>query len=209
MKDRQSLLNDQWGNRLDLAGYAQQRFMETVNKTPLEGSESDGEIARRQMFYLNQHWFMAALLERKDRMSMGASLEVRVPFADHRLVEYVWNVPWEMKYYNEREKGLLREALKGLLPKRIIERKKSPYPKTFNPVYTKMAADWLESSISRSQAPILELFSKDKLKKLIESKGESFQTPWYGQLMKGPQLLAHLAQLNQWLEDYQIQLDER
>lgn len=209
MTDRQNLLNDQWGNRLNLADYAQQRFAETIERTPLDPSESANEKARRQMFYLNQHWFMAALLERKDRMSMGASLEVRVPFADHRLVEYVWNVPWEMKRLNEREKGLLREAMKGFLPARIIERKKSPYPKTFNPLYTQMAGDWLKESISHSSAPILELFSKEKLKTLIDTNGESFLTPWYGQLMKGPQLLAHLAQLNQWLEDYRIRFDER
>lgn len=209
INDRKQLLNDKWHSRLNLSDYARQRFQETQSKTPLDHSESAEEKSRRQLFYLNQHWFMAALLERKDRMSMGASLEVRVPFADHRLVEYVWNVPWDMKYYNNREKGLLRSALTGLLPNRIIERKKSPYPKTFHPDYTKKVAEWLSESIMHSNAPILEIFSKDKLIKLVETGGESFKTPWYGQLMKGPQLLAHLAQMNQWLEEYKITIDER
>lgn len=70
-------------------------------------------------------WFMTTLLDRKDRMSMGASLEVRVPFADHRLVEYVWNIPWEMKMYGNREKGILRKALEGILPEEVLYRKKA------------------------------------------------------------------------------------
>ncbi|MCK9907016.1 asparagine synthase C-terminal domain-containing protein, partial [Frankia sp. Cpl3] len=79
---------------------------------------------------------MNTLLDRKDRMSMAASLEARVPFCDHRLVEYVWNIPWEMKTYQNREKGILRKALEGILPDDVLYRKKSPYPKTHNPAYT-------------------------------------------------------------------------
>src|SRR5690606_38163792 len=103
----------------------------------------------------NMNWFMATLLERKDRMSMRASLEVRVPFADHRLVEYMWNIPWEMKYFGGMEKGILRKALEGILPHSILYRKKNPYPKTHNPAYMKLVKQMLTSIIENKSSPIL------------------------------------------------------
>lgn len=117
------------------AEYARERYQETLREVPLLRGESSLEARRREMFYLNFTWFMSTLLERKDRMSMASGLEVRVPFCDHRIVEYVWNIPWEIKFYNNREKGLLRKAMTGILPEDILWRKKSPYPKTHNPGY--------------------------------------------------------------------------
>ena len=96
-------------------------------------------------------WFMTTLLERKDRMSMSASLEVRVPFADHRLVEYVWNIPWEMKMTGNREKGILRKAMEGLLPDEVLYRKKSPYPKTWNPNYLLAVKDMLSKIVENNK----------------------------------------------------------
>lgn len=112
---REQLLKKEWRNKLNLQQYVQQRYEESIQEVPILDGESPLEAKRRQLFYLNMVWFMTTLLDRKDRMSMGASLEVRVPFADHRLVEYAWNIPWEMKMYKNREKGLLRKALEGLL----------------------------------------------------------------------------------------------
>ena len=77
-------------------------------------------------------------------MSMSNSLEVRVPFADYRLVEYAFNIPSSIKLCNNREKGILRKALKGILPYDVINRKKSPYPKTHNPKYTKIVQQWMQ-----------------------------------------------------------------
>ncbi|MDF2608198.1 MAG: asnB, partial [Bacillales bacterium] len=153
-------------------------------------------------------WFMTTLLERKDRMSMGASLEVRVPFADHRIVEYAWNIPWEMKSLNGREKGLLRDALRGILPEEIIDRKKSPYPKTHNPLYTNAVTEWLKKLTTNKDSILYELFEKEKIMKLIETKGSDFSVPWFGQLMTGPQLLAHLGQLHYWAEKYRVNIVE-
>ncbi|MGV3489559.1 MAG: asparagine synthase (glutamine-hydrolyzing) [Tuberibacillus sp.] len=204
--ERQKLLNDAWGTRVHLKEYALETYQETVDETPRLEGESELEAKRRELFYLNINWFMTALLDRKDRMSMGASLEVRVPFADHRLVEYVWNIPWEMKMYNGREKGLLRAALEGLLPEEVLYRKKSPYPKTHHPEYTRAVSDWLKSMLEKPSAPILEIVSKERVRDIIQSGGQSFDVPWFGQLMTGPQLIAHLAQINFWLDQYNVNI---
>ncbi|MFC4619650.1 asparagine synthase (glutamine-hydrolyzing) [Camelliibacillus cellulosilyticus] len=206
---RQSLLNDKWHQRLHLKEYAMERFQETIKETPRLDGETDLDAKRRALFYLNMTWFMTALLDRKDRMSMGASMEVRVPFADHRLVEYVWNIPWEIKMMNGHEKGVLRQAFEGFLPDIILYRKKSPYPKTHHPTYTKKVSAWLNDIIKQPSAPLLELFNKKKLKDMIETSGRSFQIPWFGQLMSGPQLIAHLAQINVWLETYHVNIEDR
>lgn len=179
---REQLLKKEWRNKLNLQQYVQQRYEESIQEVPVLEGESPIEAKRRQLFYLNMVWFMTTLLDRKDRMSMGASLEVRVPFADHRLVEYAWNIPWEMKMYKNREKGLLRKALEGLLPNDILYRKKSPYPKTHNPHYTKAVTVWLQDLLTDKGSILHELFDKEQLRGLIESGGSAFQSPWFGQL---------------------------
>ncbi|MBM7643948.1 asparagine synthase (glutamine-hydrolyzing) [Scopulibacillus daqui] len=205
---RQALLNDKWQNRLKLKEYSLGRFEETIKETPRLEGETGIDASRRELFYLNMIWFMTALLDRKDRMSMGASLEVRVPFADHRLVEYVWNIPWEMKMLNGREKGILRKALEGMLPEEVLYRKKSPYPKTYHPKYTEAVTKWLKDIINDPSAPLLELVDKNRVQEIADSGGAAFKVPWFGQLMSGPQLIAHLAQMNYWLEEYHVKIEE-
>lgn len=189
---------------LNIEDYAKSRYFDTVEETPLFGNEKYIDRKRRQMFYLNIKWFMANLLERKDRMGMAAGLEVRVPYCDHRLAEYVWNIPWEMKNAGGMEKGILREAVKGMLPQCICERKKSPYPKTHNPEYTRLVSEALRDIISSSSSPILALIDKEFVWEMLDSL--SLVTPWFGQLMTGPQLFAFLIQLNMWLEEYKVRI---
>ncbi|QHE51404.1 asparagine synthase (glutamine-hydrolyzing) [Pontibacillus sp. HMF3514] len=204
---RQELLKQEWQEKLDLQSYMMDRYHETIKETPeLEGEDKE-EKQRRQLFYLNMLWFMTTLLDRKDRMSMGASLEVRVPFSDHRLVEYVWNIPWDMKRYGDREKGILRKALEGTLPDDVLYRKKSPYPKTHNPVYTKAVVSWMHEILDDPKAPLFQLFERDRIRDLVESEGKDIDAPWFGQLMTGPQLLAHLAQINYWLQKYKVKIE--
>ncbi|MFX3672935.1 MAG: asparagine synthase (glutamine-hydrolyzing) [Paenisporosarcina sp.] len=204
--ERISLLKEDWRQKLKLEEYARQAYLETVAETPRLDGETGTDSKRRELFYLNMVWFMTTLLDRKDRMSMGASLEVRVPFADHRLVEYAWNIPWEVKMTGSREKGILRKALHGLLPDEVLYRKKSPYPKTHNPYYTDRVQLWLKEILTDKNSILHELFDSMKLAELVDSKGEAFKVPWFGQLMTGPQLLAHLAQMHVWFEDSHIQL---
>ena len=138
-------------------------------------------------------------------MSMASGLEVRVPFCDHRLVQYVWNIPWEIKMYGGREKGILREALKGILPNEIIYRKKSPYPKTHNPSYEAMIVKKVLEIVNDSNSPIQPLIDKNVILNLVESKSD-YGKPWFGQLMAKPQLLAYLVQVDIWLRKYNIRL---
>ncbi|QTN96716.1 asparagine synthase (glutamine-hydrolyzing) [Bacillus sp. LJBV19] len=207
-EERITLLDEKWQKRLNLREYVNARYEETIAETPLLDGETGTDKARRQLFYLNMLWFMTNLLDRKDRMSMGASLEVRVPFADHRLVEYVWNIPWEMKMHGSREKGILRKALEGLLPEDILYRKKSPYPKTHHPKYTQGVTEWLKTILQQKDSVLHTLLDRKKLEMLLETEGSSFQVPWFGQLMKGPQLIAHLAQIHTWFEAYRIDIEE-
>ncbi|MBM4764206.1 asparagine synthase (glutamine-hydrolyzing) [Bacillus sp. B15-48] len=203
---RQGLLRSDWQQKLNLKEFMIDRYKETISEVPTLEGESKEEAKRRELFYLNIIWFMTTLLDRKDRMSMGASLEVRVPFADHRLVEYVWNIPWEMKMHGGREKGILRKALEGTLPKEILYRKKSPYPKTHNPAYTETVKNRLTEYLSDKNSALHEFFEREKLLEIIESDGASFNVPWFGQLMTGPQLLAHIAQIHIWFRDYNVNI---
>jgi asparagine synthase (glutamine-hydrolysing) len=206
IKSRETLLSKEFTN-LDLESYVQAKYYETIKKTPKIHGESKSESRLREISYLNLKWFMLTLLTRKDRMSMSNSLEVRVPFADVRLVEYAYNIPVDMKFYNEREKGLLRKALEGILPDDVLWRKKSPYPKTFNPEYTNLVVGWLKNIIEDKTSPILQLINYDVVNKLIQTKGESFNGYWFGQLMRGPQLMAYLIQINIWLKEYNVKIE--
>ena len=157
----------------------------------------------KQMVNLNFRWFMQTLLDRKDRMSMYHGLEVRVPFCDYRIAEYLYTVPWEYKNYMGMEKGLLRRAMEGILPSEVLYRKKSPFPKTHDPRYLTLVSEALRNVIQRTDSPIFALVSKDKLASLLDM---DFVWPWYGQLMRRPQTIAYMLQINTWLEEYRVQI---
>ena len=126
----------------------------------------------KQMVMLNQQWFMQTLLDRKDRMSMYSGLEVRVPFCDHRIAQYLYRVPWEFKDWQGREKGLLRKAAEGLLPDEILWRKKSPYPKTFDPEYMRLVKAAYDQMLSNSTSPIFMIADKTQLKMLPDAASD-------------------------------------
>jgi len=203
--ERNKILTNDMAFYADIDNYVSRRYMETVEKTPRLVGENPFEARRREIFYLNITWFMSQLLERKDRMSMASGLEVRVPFCDHHLAEYVWNIPWNMKSLGNREKGILRLALKGILPDDVIERKKSPYPKTHNPGYEVKVKQVLTEILNDSASPILSLIDKNYIEELIKSTSD-ISKPFFGQLMSMPQMLAYLIQVNIWLAKYKISI---
>lgn len=206
LQERQNLLKPHWREKLQLNDYVMEKYNQAIEETPGLDGESLEESKRRQLFYINMIYFMTTLLDRKDRTSMGASLEVRVPFADHRLVEYVWNIPWDLKMYRGREKGLLRKAFEGVLPEEVLYRKKSPYPKTHNPEYTTAVQKMLGEILTDKSSALYEFFDKEYLLSIVESGGSAFKEPWFGQLMTGPQLLAYFVQLHVWFKDYNINI---
>lgn len=191
---------------IDPAGFVDARYRQTLAETSVREGLSADEHRMRQMINLNFRWFMQTLLDRKDRMSMYCGLEVRVPFCDYRIAQYLYSVPWEYKDYQGREKGLLREAMRGVLPEEVLWRKKSPYPKTWHPAYLAAVSAELQAAIADPAAPVLELVQKEKLEQLLAGQGGSEDTPWYGQLMTRPQTIAWFLQLNHWLEQYKVEL---
>lgn len=205
INDRLSILND-GVKKLELEELSQAMYKNTLKKVPHLDNEDKEDFRMRELFYLNIKWFMVTLLNRKDRMSMANSLEVRVPFADINLAQYAFNIPSKIKLLEGREKGLLRKSLEGILPRDIIYRKKSPYPKTHNPIYTEIVCSIMKNILNNKTSPILSLIDKEKVRKIVETKGSSYKVPWYGQLMTGPQLIAYLIQVNYWLEKYNIDI---
>lgn len=205
LDQRGGLLKPELREALAMEEYVGQRLEESLAAVPVLPGESPQEIRMRQIGYLNIHWFMSTLLDRKDRCSMWSGLEVRVPYADHRIAQYVFNTPWEMKCHNGEPKALLRDAAEGLLPSEILHRRKSPYPKTHNPGYEAILKERLTGVLRDSSQPIHKLLSEETVKGLLNQSFD-YGKPWFGQLMAGPQLLAYLLQINFWLLRYNIHL---
>lgn len=206
MEPRKMLLRDDVLKKVDLESYSRAAYQKTIEETPELYGEDPTEARRREISYLNLRWFMVTLLDRMDRTSMYSGLEARVPFADHRIVEYLYNVPWEIKCLNGEAKGLLRAAGKNDLPDAVLYRRKSPYPKTYDPNYERMLSDELRRIMKEKEAPVNQLIDQKKVEKFLESP-KDYGKPWYGQLMAGPQMIAYLLQINYWMEHYQIRLE--
>lgn len=185
--------------------FVRQHYRDTCDRAPKLSSDDKKAARMREMFVLNLDWFMATLLDRKDRMSMYSGLEVRVPFCDHRIVEYAYNMPWDFKSLEGREKGIVRRAFANELPKDIVYRKKSPYPKTFHPVYTRLCADYVRRIFEDNTSVAASLFDRNAVQKLMQ-RPESLAEPWFGQLMRTPQIFAYIIQLDRWFRHYHVKI---
>jgi asparagine synthase (glutamine-hydrolysing) len=197
-------LNSDVINAIKPYEFIQTNYRNALEEVPQLSNETAAQQRLRQIAYLSITRFMPTLLDRKDRMSMACGLEVRVPFSDHRLVEYVWNIPWDMKNCDGMAKGILRRALSDLLPKEIIYRRKSPYPKTYNPIYYNSVKNKLTDILNEPGSPLLKIINKKELQDKLENNDHVFSQPWFGQLMGDTQYLAFLYQLNEWMKDYQV-----
>lgn len=186
--------------------YLQSAYRNTLKN--ISYLESDDKINKRmrEMFVLNLNWFMQTLLARKDNMSMASSLEVRVPFCDYRLVEYAYNMPWNIKALDGREKGILRKAFENDLPKEIAWRKKSPYPKTHNPAYFARVKELLAIALTDNSTPLMDWIDIDNLYLLLQNP-DSLPEPWYGQLMGIPQIAAYIYQIYAWIKHYNVEFE--
>ena len=200
---RKDVLIDSVRRTLELDDYSRMRYEESVEQTPEYFGDNAEEKRRREISWLNICWFMTNLLDRKDRMSMASGLEVRVPFCDHRLVEYVWNIPWEMKNKDNVSKNILREAAKGILPEDVRLRKKSPYPKTHNPFYEMAVKEELRGILNEPTSPLLALCDRGRLLDIIGGSYD-YGRPFFGQLMAGPQFIGFLVQVNILLSEYKV-----
>lgn len=201
---RQRILKN--GFLSDSEEYLQSAYKNTLKN--ISYLESDDKINKRmrEMFVLNLNWFMQTLLARKDNMSMASSLEVRVPFCDYRLVEYAYNMPWNIKALDGREKGILRKAFENDLPKEIAWRKKSPYPKTHNPAYFARVKELLAIALTDKSTPLMDWIDIDNLYLLLRNP-DSLPEPWYGQLMGIPQIAAYIYQIYAWIKHYNVEFE--
>lgn len=206
LKERVNLLSGDFVSQVKPEEYVARRYQEAISEVPYLEGEDAQQRTMREMSYLNITRFMPTLLDRKDRMSMRVGLEVRVPFCDHRLIDYVFNIPWEIKASGDREKGILRKALAGVLPEDVVKRKKSPYPKTHNPNYLEAVRTRVLEILDDPSSPLLPFIDVQKIRTLAASADTTFNLPWFGQLMTGPQLFAYLYQVDYWLRKYKIRI---
>ena len=200
---RRELLTGKLACLTDARDYVMSRYAKTLLESDIDPDAPPVEKRTKQMVNLNFRWFMQTLLDRKDRMSMHSSLEVRVPFCDYRIAEYLYRVPWEMKDHGGYEKGLLRHAMSGWLPEQILWRKKSPYPKTYDPRYLALMRKRLDTLLEDKHAPIWCLLRSERAFRLAD---EEMDWPWYGQLMKTPQTIAYFCQIDHWLRHYNVDI---
>ena len=200
---RETFLHPDLRNKIKGGEYVNSRYENSLKSAHKRENLTPLEERMREMVYLNQNWFMQTLLDRKDRMSMANGLEVRVPFCDYRIAEYLYSVPWEIKDLKGREKGLLRTAMEGYLPESILWRKKSPYPKTHNPAYFESVKNILRNILNNKNSPLFSLCDYNAVEGLLSTERSE---PWYGQLMTTPQTVAYMIMLNYWLEKFKVKI---
>ena len=188
-------------HQIDGKTFLMDAYRDTCNSADILPGTSPEERRMKEMVTLNFRWFMQTLLDRKDRMSMYHGLEVRVPFCDYRIAEYLYSVPWAFKDWQGREKGLLRKAVEDLLPPEVLWRKKSPYPKTQDPRYEAIVSERMQQ-LFREDSPLWHLIRKDILREQLNT---TEKWPWYGQLMRRPQTIAWFLQLDHWLKYYCVE----
>ncbi|OON81390.1 asparagine synthase (glutamine-hydrolyzing) [Streptomyces tsukubensis] len=179
--DSTGVLAEDVARRLELGSYLQDSYASAVALTPLKEGEQGLEKRMRQVSYLHLTRMVQSLLDRKDRMSMAVGLEVRVPFCDHRLVQYVFNTPWSLKTFDGREKSILREATRDLLPESVVQRKKSGYPGSFDPRYVAAIQSQASELLSSGHAA-LELCNAGVLREAVAADGATITAQQRGHL---------------------------
>jgi asparagine synthase (glutamine-hydrolysing) len=196
-----SMLHEDVRAELDLVEYRCERYERAIAEVDHLESESDLEYRMRISSYLHLTRFLPLLLDRKDRMSMAVGLEVRVPFCDHRLVDYVFNIPWRLKTFDGREKSILRAATRELLPDSIVERQKSPYPSTQDPAY--------EKALRANVAEVLEERSHPATPLLNRKVIEDMLARPVGNVSSLPDRsgLERALSISTWVKDYAVALD--
>jgi asparagine synthase (glutamine-hydrolysing) len=170
--DVQHVLVPDLARLLDLPAYVNDAYATAVAKIQRLDGESGFEWQMRKICYLHLTRFVRVLLDRKDRMSMAVGLEVRVPFCDHRLVEYAYNAPWSLKTYDGQEKSLLRGAIRDLLPDSVVKRVKAPYPSTQDPAYAARLQHIARDQLSQPGHPVFDLVSRDWLSRVTAPGAE-------------------------------------
>jgi asparagine synthase (glutamine-hydrolysing) len=159
----QALLRADVAAALDIATHRENHYRQALSEVPLLPGETDAQRRMREVFHLHLTHWLPDLLDRKDRLSMAVGLEVRVPFCDHRLVEYAVNIPWRHHTFDGREKSLLRAATAELLPASVVGRTKAPYPVTQDPAYDRAIRDQATDLLATPTAPVWTFLDPQQL----------------------------------------------
>ena len=196
----------------ELFEYIQNARFDTLRNVVHLDKNDEYERRFRNTNYLTIKWFMNTLIERTERMSRANFLEVRIPFADYRIFEYVYNLPARMKLGISKnsgpiEKYLLRRAFENELPRDVVYRKKSPFPKTYDPNYLKAVETEMFKILKNKKLKIHKIINVDFIENMLNIHGENLTENWFGQLMTYPQTLAYLIQISNWLEYYNIEIE--
>ena len=199
--DGVQVLDDDLLHELNLPEFQADSYSQAIAETPVLPGEDSAERRMREISYLHLTRFVQFLLDRKDRMSMAVGLEVRVPFCDHRLVDYVFNIPWRMKTFDGREKSILRAAARDLLPRSIVERVKSPYPATQDPAYEKAIRDEVMEVLKDQKHPAANLLNKNAIEGLLERPVGTTSS------LAGRAALERARSISAWVKDYGVALD--
>ena len=202
---RLDLLQENLIQKLPLKDCIQTAYLNTCHEIGLDGMHTPKDMVHRKTFYLTVRYFMQTLVNRGDRAAAFHHMDARVPFAHQELTEYLFNVPLEMQAKNGERKYLLREYASGLLPESVRTRKKSPYPKTYDPGYESLINQELLRALAKPECPLHAFVDKEKAESFCRQV-KNLGRPWYGQLMAGPQLVAHYLQILYWLESYRIDI---
>jgi asparagine synthase (glutamine-hydrolysing) len=198
------LLTDDVREHAQLDRRAADEYADARAETPRLPGEDPLDQRVRETLYLGLTRWLPMLLDRKDRLSMAHGLEVRVPFCDHRLVEYVWNVPWEIKNLGGREKGLLRAAVSDLLPADIVNRPKSMYPGAADTTYARAVDAELDRLLGTPEAPLFDLVDRASLRDAFAADPRLPGTMAVQPSPTAP--AAWLLDINEWLIRYRVHL---
>lgn len=202
---RKQLLNDDLLSDLNMDEYVSAKYQESCAEIGIDGGGTPAELLHQRTFYLTVRYFMQTLVDRTDRAAAYSGIDARVPFADLALAEYLFNVPYEMKTKDGEVKHLLRAYAGGLVPDEIRLRKKSPFPKTYDPGYEALLVSALQKVLADGNSPLLSLVDSKKLSAFCYNP-KDLGKPWFGQLMAGPQLMAYYLQINDWMLRYHVDI---
>ncbi|MCQ2382140.1 MAG: asparagine synthase (glutamine-hydrolyzing) [Clostridia bacterium] len=204
---REQTITKRLRSKLNIQDFVNKTYAKAVAEVPLSPTDTAKDRQMKIYSYLTMRWFGLNLLERADRMAMRCGLEIRVPFTDVNLIQYVYNIPWEMKNYNNQEKGILRAAVSDILPSEVVTRKKCPYPKTVDPVYTSLVEEQVQKLLNNKEHLVWQIVDFDYVNTVLNDTNSSKTRPWFGQLMQRPQYLAFIYQIAMWLTEYHVILD--
>jgi asparagine synthase (glutamine-hydrolysing) len=131
-------------------------------------ADSNADTLLNQLLYADTKTYLHELLMKQDQMSMAASIESRVPFLDHKLVEFTAGLPERMKLRGMTTKYILRESMKGLLPEPILTRSKMGFPVPLSTWFRGPFRNVVDEYVLGERARARGIFDHSYLRQLVD-----------------------------------------